>query len=568
MKLKKFNKRLWLLGPIFTLATAAILLAARPSLLAQPVASPELRGVWVQSRSIATAETLLQTINRVETGRFNAIFVEVMVGDGAFYNSRLVKKHETVAASFDPLAQLISEAHQRNIKVNAWFSVGYLLANHPAPTADWVMVNADGTEHPYWSNYAHPEARQWLTEVILEVVANYEIDGVHLDHVRYPETNVSFDSYSRQAMAAKYQVDLELLRGTTLPAFGRFRGNPLVKIETAQVLAQFDNGTPAVLLNSYQQGQVVVLNWIAGDRPIAASSQILRRSLDYLQQNGSPIYLFDDNLSASYHQNNIRAILNDLGLMPPEIKAADIAGLDQKAVLIIPNVYKIPDQMADDLETFVGQGGSLIFIDGPVRSIENPKVQLLTGTSGSGDYFDQTMKLIPVSQHPIIPVGASNVEVDYETLYAKWNEFRMQGVTAFVQETYQQVKMANPNILVSAAVKSRHSDALRMLQDWPVWIANGIIDRVMPMAYVQDTLYLQRDLLEWRLITSNQTTQIVPGLSVDFESQYPLQPKPVEQVFREINLSRTNGYQGFVLFDIEHVSDDLLQALSTDSVTP
>lgn len=531
-------------------------------LLAQPTSTPELRGVWVQSRSIITPDKLLATINRAEVARFNAIFVEVMVGKGAFYDSSLIKKHPTVATDFDPLARLISEAHQRGIQVHAWFPVGYLILNDPTLPTDWATINVDDTARPRWINFVHPEARRWLTSLILEAVTKYDLDGVHLDTIRYPEVSVSFDSYSLQTMTAEYQVDLELLRGSALPAYGYFRGNPLVKIGTAQVLAEFENGVPAVLLNKYQQGQVIVLNWMVGDRPVAASSQILARSVRYLAQEESSTYLLE-NKSAS---QNIQAILTDVGIAAHTIRVTGIARLEDKDVLILPNVYQISDEMSDLLRVFVARGGSLIFIDGPVPSIQNPNIQLLTGMVGSGSYFDQAMQLQAIGSHPIIPISSEINPVDYQSLFAKWTEFRMKGVNAFVQEVYQAVKTVKPQAKVSAAVKSDQDTAQRTMQDWPTWVKNGYIDTVIPMAYKRDTLHLQQDLLEWRLITANNITSIVPGLSVDFESSYPVQPKPVAQVFDEVALSRHNGYRGYVLFDLEHVSDELLNALATSDV--
>jgi uncharacterized lipoprotein YddW (UPF0748 family) len=530
--------------------------------------SPELRGVWMQSGSLATPESLLEAIDRVEAGRFNAIFSEVILSNGAFYNSSLVEKHQTVAADFDPLALLIREAHQRHIEVHAWFPVGYLIGNHSSPPVDWAVVNVDGTQQPYWLNFSHPDARRWAEDIILEVVTNYDIDGVHLDYIRYPASNVSFDAYSIQAMANEYQVDLEALRGSLLPAIGYFRGNPLVEAETAQVLARFDNDVPAVLLNRHGQGQVIVLNWIVGERPIAASSQILARSILYLQSHDSAVYLlFDDALSIWNERRDVRTLLKDLGMMPIEIKAEAIAGLEPNAVLIMPNVYKVPGQMAGELEAFVAHGGGLIFIDGPVSSSDDPNIRLLTGMRGRRWYFEGVMQLLPVGEHTIVPVGNENQELDYQNLLTQWDEFRTQGVNAFVQETYERVKIVKPNVLVSAAVRSEQNAAQRAFQDWPAWLESGRIDLVLPIAHVQDTPHLERALLEWHLVAADHSASIVPGLSVDFTNQSLPNPKPVDQVFSEIELSRRNGYRGFALFDIEHVNDDLLGALSSRSVS-
>ena len=106
-------------------------------------------------------------------------------------------------------------------------------------------------------------------------MTNYDVDGIHFDYTRYPRSQFGFDPYSADLFAEEYGLDLETLRYPELPAYARFEGNPLIWPNTAQVLAEFDNGQPAVLLNHYGAGQAILLNWMASQRETVATSEIL-----------------------------------------------------------------------------------------------------------------------------------------------------------------------------------------------------------------------------------------------------------------------------------------------------
>ena len=55
--------------------------------------------------------------------------------------------------------------------------------------------------------------------------------------------------------------------------------------------------------------------------------------------------------------------------MPTSIPAENIDRLSDRAVLVLPAVYILPQAVASDLERFVRKGGHLLIIDGPVKSM-------------------------------------------------------------------------------------------------------------------------------------------------------------------------------------------------------
>ena len=68
-----------------------------------------------------------------------------------------------------------------------------------------------------------------------------------------------------------------------------------------------------------------------------------------------------------------------------------------------------------------------------------------------------------------------------------WNAFRREQVTHLVRRIYDDVKAVDPRLVVSAAVIADPDEALRhRFQAWTSWLAEGILDIAVPMAYTPD----------------------------------------------------------------------------------
>lgn len=96
---------------------------------------------------------------------------------------------------WDYLQVLIEEGHKRNMKIHSIFYPGHEvnpekeMSEHPG----WLIRNMDGTICPNF-NIALPEVRQyWVDRVSMAL--KYEIDGIHLDYIRFPvNQHFSYDS--------------------------------------------------------------------------------------------------------------------------------------------------------------------------------------------------------------------------------------------------------------------------------------------------------------------------------------------------------------------------------------
>ncbi|HEX6350920.1 MAG TPA: family 10 glycosylhydrolase [Candidatus Dormibacteraeota bacterium] len=197
------------LAPARSLPPSSPPLAATPEPAPTPVAlgPAQYRGLWADAfhdgfKSQAQAERLLQDAQRANV---NALFVQVRKAGDAYYNDSLEPRATDIQgpARFDPLAFLIKRAHSANprLEVHAWVNVFYVgrtsavWQRHP----DWVNRTAGGTTGPYLDP-GSPGALAYTHEVFMHLASAYDLDGLHLDFVRYPEGGDW--GYSPDALAA------------------------------------------------------------------------------------------------------------------------------------------------------------------------------------------------------------------------------------------------------------------------------------------------------------------------------------------------------------------------------
>ncbi len=537
-----------------------------------------LRGVWVQARSIGTPDQIDEMLARVEAGNFNAIFLNVFTQGFAFFESELLDKHPKVAPDYDPLAYVIERASEQGIAVHAWLVAGPvdyesepngILLQHP----DWAMEGPDGRLTP-WLNYNRPDVRQFIADVALEILERYEIQGVHFDYTRYPGPQWGFDDYSAQEFAREYGLDLELLRYSELPAYASFSGNPLTDAKTAQVLAEFDNGLPAVLLNNYGAGQVLILNWDASERQVGASTEILRRGIDHMLGENATVFILRSETDFEEYNtsrfNRGKDWIKDLGWTPVDISEAELADLPRDALLVMPNIYLIPPRAAADLADFVRDGGHVVFIDGPTHSIADPNIQAITGMSDRGRHFSEPLLLIATAEHDLIPVNSSRglTLADYQALDAQWKTFRAQGLNRLLRDVYQRVKDEFPDVLVTITI-SADQDRLaeEHLLDWQAWLEGGYVDRIIPRAYVDQDESLTAIIADWRPMMRNSGLFTL-GLLVHNENDSTKPPKTPGRLLSEIEQARASGSNGVILFNIDRIGDNVLEALAHGPFVP
>ncbi len=150
-----------------------------------------LRAVWDHNGTGLQAGAWDPTCAQLARHGINAIFSNVMWSSKAHYPSKLLPPSDTLKLHGDQLAALLGAARPRNIEVHVW-KVCWQLSGADATQlaalrkAGRLQQTADGREVP-WLNPCLPE--NWRTEIdgMKEVLANYTVQGIHLDYVRFPD---------------------------------------------------------------------------------------------------------------------------------------------------------------------------------------------------------------------------------------------------------------------------------------------------------------------------------------------------------------------------------------------
>ncbi len=194
----------------------ALCLSAVPASAAE---KDTFKGVWVStvynldypSKATIDANTLMAEADKIldnckEMG-MTAVFLQVRPSGDALYESDIYPWSKYLTGTqgfapsnnFDPLTYWIKGAHKRGMELHAWLNP-YRVTK--GGDSEWNSLSPDNPAklHPEWAvkyspdgnyylNPGLPEVRQLVIDGIVEIVKNYDVDGIHFDDYFYPGQN-------------------------------------------------------------------------------------------------------------------------------------------------------------------------------------------------------------------------------------------------------------------------------------------------------------------------------------------------------------------------------------------
>lgn len=190
-------------------------------------AQDEMRGIWVstvysldypESATVDDEELRRQADEILDSSKamgMNAVFLQVRPSADAFYESdyypwsRYLSGTQGLAPEngFDPLKYWVEAAHERGMELHAWINP-YRVTRSGESEYEALSADNPARQHPEWlikydGNYyfdpALSEVRRLVTDGALEIVNNYDVDGIHLDDYFYPGQD-----FADQASYEKY----------------------------------------------------------------------------------------------------------------------------------------------------------------------------------------------------------------------------------------------------------------------------------------------------------------------------------------------------------------------------
>lgn len=174
---------------------------------------------WPKSRISTTGnqqeiniqkKLMTRILDSLVSANMNAVCFQIRSRCDAMYKSSYEPWSSDLVATrgmdpgYDPLAFVIEEGHKRGLEVHAWVNP----YRFESVAGQWSGLPGDyNTDHPDWVlthgsaailNPGLPEVRQRITDIIKEVVTNYDVDGVLFDDYFYLSgTTEDSDTYSK-----------------------------------------------------------------------------------------------------------------------------------------------------------------------------------------------------------------------------------------------------------------------------------------------------------------------------------------------------------------------------------
>ena len=185
----------------------------------------DFRAVWVASvlnldfpsRRGANAETLKREIDSIvdrasELG-LNAVIFQVRPTGDAFYRSEIFPWSYWLSGTqgqgipgFDPLDYWIEACREKGLELHAWLNP-YRIIHTSTNSSDPNTLSPDnpvyknpemavewttsGGRKGLFLDPGLPEVRQLILDGIIELIENYDVDGIHIDDYFYPGVNFS-----------------------------------------------------------------------------------------------------------------------------------------------------------------------------------------------------------------------------------------------------------------------------------------------------------------------------------------------------------------------------------------
>ncbi|MDE0223044.1 MAG: family 10 glycosylhydrolase [Spirochaetaceae bacterium] len=121
-----------------------------------------------------------------------------------------------------------------------------------------------------------------------------------------------------------------------------------------------------------------------------------------------------------------------------------------------------------------------------------------------------------------------------------WDQFRRDQVSMLVRRVYRSVKEVRPELIISAALFADPKEArVKKYQDWWGWLADGVLDVAVPMAYTTDREQFGAWVEEAR-ISAGERERVWVGVGA--------YKNPVNETLRQIEDARERGVGGVVVF--------------------
>ena len=211
----------------FLLVFTMLMLVFQSAFAASP--KEEFRATWLATvwsidwpKTAATSSAnrtaqqkeLTDIFDKMKAGNMNAVCLQVRGRSDAFYKSSYEPWASELTGTrgkdpgYDPLAFAIEEAHKRGMELHVWVNPFRVTSTGTLSTSDkvwqnagqWIIKYDNGSFSGQIIDPGYPEAREYVLDVLMEIVENYDVDGILMDDYFYPYGGTTTEDSKSKAL--------------------------------------------------------------------------------------------------------------------------------------------------------------------------------------------------------------------------------------------------------------------------------------------------------------------------------------------------------------------------------
>jgi len=183
--------------------------------------------MWIVRHDIRSPSSIDSIIAIAVRYGFSDLFVQIRGRGDAYYDSAYEPRAEELDSDFDPLAYIIRRKENNQFRIHAWINVFYLWSGDSLPKSkehllnrmpEWTACPADvsvngplalrrGDSEGLFSSPLLPQVQNHILKIIDDILSKYDVDGIHLDYIRFPGQDFDFHPWIRHQFQRTYILD-------------------------------------------------------------------------------------------------------------------------------------------------------------------------------------------------------------------------------------------------------------------------------------------------------------------------------------------------------------------------
>ncbi|MGL5381358.1 glycoside hydrolase family 10 protein, partial [Clostridium sp.] len=164
-------------------------------------------------------EEYTDLLDNLKGAGINAVVVQVRPCGDAFYSSKYAPWSEYLTGiqgkypGYNPLKFMIEETHKRGMEFHAWMNPFRITTSGLDQTQldkhniaylqpDWLIAY----DNKWMLNPGIPQVREYIIDMVAELILEYPIDGIHFDDYFYPYLNPKEGEFPDEKTYRNYNI--------------------------------------------------------------------------------------------------------------------------------------------------------------------------------------------------------------------------------------------------------------------------------------------------------------------------------------------------------------------------